>query len=178
VADASTELDLSKYIRDIPDFPKPGIIYKDITPLLADAEALRQAVDRLTEPFMGQGVELVVAAEARGFLFGPAVAYHLGAGFAPVRKPGKLPYDTHSIEYELEYGMDTLQIHTDGIRKEGKILLVDDVLATGGTMAATSQLVRQAGGDVVGYGFIIELGFLKGREKLNHQTPVVSLLSY
>ena len=131
---------LAEFIRDVPGFPKPGIIFKDITPLLQDAGAFRQAVDQLAEPFRGAGVDLVVAAEARGFIFGGAVACELGAGFVPVRKPGKLPADTAAEEYELEYGTDALEIHTDAIQPGQRVLLLDDLLATGGTMAATAKL--------------------------------------
>lgn len=168
---------LARFIRDVPDFPKPGIIFKDITPLLADPAAFRQAVDQLAEPFRGAGVEAVVAAEARGFIFGGAVACELGAGFVPVRKPGKLPAETTSETYELEYGTDTLEIHTDAIRPGQKVLLLDDLLATGGTMAAIVRLVEKLGAEVVGIAFLIELSFLGGREKLKGYN-LISLIRY
>ena len=168
---------LARFIRDVPDFPKPGIIFKDITPLLADPAAFRQAVDQLAEPFRGAGVEVVVAAEARGFIFGGAVACELGAGFVPVRKPGKLPAETTSETYQLEYGTDTLEIHTDAVRPGQKVLLLDDLLATGGTMAATARLVEKLGAEVVGVAFLIELSFLRGREKLKDYN-LITLIQY
>ncbi len=168
---------LADSIRDVADFPKPGIIFKDITPLLADPAAFRQAVDQLAEPFRGAGVELVVAAEARGFIFGGAVACELGAGFVPVRKPGKLPYETAEETYELEYGTDALEIHTDAVRPGQRVLLLDDLLATGGTMLATARLVEKLGAEVVGMVFLIELSFLAGREKLKDYR-LVTLIQY
>jgi adenine phosphoribosyltransferase len=168
---------LAQFIRDVPDFPKPGIIFKDITPLLQDAGAFHQAVARLAQPFREAGVELVVAAEARGFIFGGAVARELGVGFVPVRKPGKLPAATTGETYELEYGTDTLEIHTDAVRPGQRVLLVDDLLATGGTMAAMAHLVEKLGATVVGIAFLIELKFLHGREKLKGRT-VVTLIQY
>jgi adenine phosphoribosyltransferase len=168
---------LAQFIRDVPDFPKPGIIFKDITPLLQDAGAFRQAVARLAQPFREAGVELVVAAEARGFIFGGAVARELGVGFVPVRKPGKLPAATTGETYQLEYGTDTLEIHTDAIRPGQRVLLLDDLLATGGTMAAMANLVEKLGATVVGIAFLIELKFLHGREKLKGRT-VVTLIQY
>lgn len=168
---------LADSIRDVADFPKPGIIFKDITPLLADPAAFRQAVDQLAEPFRGAGVELVVAAEARGFIFGGAVACELGAGFVPVRKPGKLPHETAEETYELEYGTDALEIHTDAVRPGQRVLLLDDLLATGGTMLATARLVERLGAEVVGIVFLIELSFLAGREKLKDYR-LVTLIQY
>ena len=168
---------LGDSIRDVADFPKPGIIFKDITPLLADPAAFRQAVDQLAEPFRGAGVELVVAAEARGFIFGGAVACELGAGFVPVRKPGKLPHETAEEAYELEYGTDALEIHTDAVRPGQRVLLLDDLLATGGTMLATARLVEKLGAEVVGIVFLIELSFLAGREKLKDYR-LVTLIQY
>lgn len=168
---------LADAIRDVADFPKPGIIFKDITPLLADPVAFRQAVDQLAEPFRAGGVEVVVAAEARGFIFGGAVACALGAGFVPVRKPGKLPYETAGETYELEYGTDALEIHTDAIRPGQRVLLLDDLLATGGTMLAMARLVERLGAEVVGIVFLIELDFLKGREKLKDYR-LVTLIHY
>jgi len=159
-------MDLEKYIRDIPDFPTKGIIFKDITPLLADAGALDEAVRRLAEPYEGTGVECVAAVESRGFIFGAAVARQLGAGFVPIRKPGKLPHETVSKEYSLEYGTDAVEIHTDAVSPGSKVLMIDDLLATGGTMAAACELVASLGGRIVGIAFLIELGFLNGRAKL------------
>jgi len=159
-------MDLEKYIRDIPDFPTKGIIFKDITPLLADPGALDEAVRRLAEPYEGTGVECVAAVESRGFIFGAAVARQLGAGFVPIRKPGKLPHETVSKEYSLEYGTDAVEIHTDAVSPGSKVLMIDDLLATGGTMAAACELVASLGGRIVGIAFLIELGFLNGRAKL------------
>ena len=159
-------MDLEKYIRDVPDFPTEGIIFKDITPLLADAEALAEAVRLLAEPFERAGVELVAGIESRGFIFGGAVARQLGAGFVPLRKPGKLPYKTVRKEYALEYGTDAVEIHADAVQPGQKVLMVDDLLATGGTMAAACELVEGLGGRILGVAFLIELCFLNGREKL------------
>jgi adenine phosphoribosyltransferase len=158
--------DLRALIRDIPDFPKPGILFKDITPLLADAAALEQAVQGLAEYARPLRVECVLAAEARGFLLGPALAIALGTGFALARKPGKLPYETVSAEYELEYGADRLELHSDAVRPGTRVLVHDDLLATGGTARALCDLVEQVGGEVVGCGFLLELAFLGGRERL------------
>ncbi len=157
---------LQDFIRDVPDFPKEGVIFKDITPLLADAGALVEAVRQLAEPFHDKSVDVVVGMESRGFIFAPAVASELGAGFVPTRKPGKLPAETISHSYELEYGTDTLEMHADAIKPGQRVLMVDDLIATGGTMAAACALVRQLGGDIVGAAFLIELSFLNGREKL------------
>ncbi|HUU23574.1 MAG TPA: adenine phosphoribosyltransferase [Phycisphaerae bacterium] len=159
-------IDLESFIRDVPDFPKPGIVFKDITPLLADPAALKAACDRLAEPFAGTGVRKVVGIESRGFLFGVPVAERLGAGFVPVRKPGKLPAATVSQSYELEYGTDTIEIHADAIAPGEKVLMIDDLLATGGTMAAACELVEKLGGEIVGVALVIELCFLPGRAKL------------
>ena len=159
-------IDVSKYIRDVPDFPKPGIIFKDITPLLGDASAFRQTVDALAGPYEPAGVDIVAGIESRGFLFGPSVAQRLGAGLVPVRKPGKLPAETISQTYELEYGTDAVEIHTDAIRPGQNVLMIDDLLATGGTMAAACGLVEQLGGRIVGISFVIELAFLAGRDRL------------
>ena len=153
------------YIRDIPDFPKPGIVFKDITPMLANGEAFGAAVSEMA-CFVPQGVDTIVGIESRGFIFGAALAHLLGAGFVPVRKPGKLPADVHSIEYELEYGMDRLEIHRDALSAGHRIVIVDDLLATGGTAAATVSLVQQLGTEVEACLFVIELGFLKGRAAL------------
>ncbi|MCU1498462.1 MAG: apt [Acidimicrobiales bacterium] len=168
---------LAGLIRDIPDFPKPGVVFKDITPLLADPDALRTAVDGLADAFAGTRVDRVVGVEARGFILGAPVAYRLGAGFAPVRKAGKLPWDTEGESYELEYGTDLLEAHRDAVRPGESVLVVDDVLATGGTAAATGRLVEKLGGTVAGFAFLIELGFLAGRERIAAH-PVAALLTY
>jgi len=157
--------DLRTLIRDIPDFPKPGILFRDITPLLLDAPAFRETVERACAPFLKQ-VDVVVGIESRGFIVGAAVAYHLGTGLALVRKPGKLPAATYEARYDLEYGSDGLQIHQDAFRHGSRVLVVDDLLATGGTAAATVELVRKTGGDVVACAFVIELAALGGRKKL------------
>lgn len=169
-------MDLQTYIRDIPDFPKEGIVFKDITPLLGDAEAFRKAVDTLSGHFADAGVSKVMGAEARGFIFGGALAYTLGAGFVPARKPGKLPWKTTSHTYELEYGTDSLEVHTDAIAAGDVVLIVDDVLATGGTAAAKAALVETMGAKVAGFAFLIELDFLGGRSKLAEDADVISLI--
>ncbi len=169
--------DLRSLIRDIPDFPKRGIVFKDITPLMADAEALADAVRRLAEHARPLHVDCVVAAEARGFLLGPALALELGAGFALARKPGKLPYETVSAEYLLEYGAGALELHADAVASGKRVLVHDDLLATGGTAAALCELVEQLGGVVVGCDFLIELAFLNGRERLTGR-DVHALLTY
>lgn len=166
---------LAKILRDVQDFPKPGIVFKDITPLLADPAALSLAVEFLTQPFRDQHVDLVVGAESRGFIFGTAVARNLSAGFVPIRKPGKLPYKTRKVEYQLEYGTDAMEIHEDAIGDGDKVLMIDDLLATGGTMAACCHLVNSLGGQIVGVAFLIELCFLNGREKFNG-LPVHSVI--
>jgi adenine phosphoribosyltransferase len=168
---------LRSLVRDIPDFPKPGIGFKDITPLMADAGALADAVRRLAEYARPLQVDCVVAAEARGFLLGPALAVELGAGFALARKPGKLPYQTVSIEYVLEYGPGALELHTDAVSTGTRVLVHDDLLATGGTAATLCELVEQLGGEVVGCGFLIELAFLNGRERLAGR-DVHTLIAY
>jgi adenine phosphoribosyltransferase len=157
---------LKSLIREVPDFPKPGILFYDITTLLKDAQGLRTLIDALGAQFAGRGIDKVVGIEARGFIFAPAVAYALNAGFIPVRKPKKLPAAVERIEYQLEYGTDALEMHVDAIRRGEHVLIVDDVLATGGTAAAVTKLVENLGGKVAGLGFVIELDFLKGREKL------------
>jgi len=157
---------LERYIRDIPDWPKKGILFRDITPLLADPQAFAAAVYALCADFGGTGIEYVAAVEARGFIFGAAVAKTLGVGFVPIRKKGKLPFKTESISYALEYGTDTLQVHRDAIRSKAKVLMVDDLLATGGTMAAACKLIEKIGGRVAGIAFLIELKELAGRNKL------------
>lgn len=172
---AATEL--RRLIRDIPDFPEAGIVFKDITPLMADPQALALAVKGLAEYARPLDVDCVIAAEARGFLLGPALALELEAGFVLARKPGKLPYETVSAEYLLEYGSDQLELHSDAIGKGARVLVHDDLLATGGTAAALCDLVEQLGGEVVGCGFLIELAFLSGRERLAPY-DVHALLSY
>lgn len=169
--------DLKSYIRDIPDFPKKGIIFKDITTLLQDRGAFRQAIEQLAERFKAEKIDLVVAIDARGFILGGALAYKLGAGFVPVRKKGKLPYKTNSAAYELEYGTDTLEVHNDAIKPGERVLIIDDLLATGGTMQAVTDLVQNLKGEIAGIGFLIELTFLNGIEKLK-SFPVFSLIKY
>ena len=157
---------LRKYIRNVPDFPKKGIVFRDITTLLQDKEAFRSAIDILYDRYRSQRVDKIVSVESRGFIFGSALAYRLGSGFVPVRKPKKLPSKTIREEYQLEYGTDALEIHTDAIDKGDKVLFVDDLIATGGTVAASCRLVKRLGGEIVGLAFLVELSFLKGREKL------------
>jgi len=169
-------MDIKRLIREIADFPKPGIGFKDITPVLADGEALHWIVDRLADRYRGR-VDVVVGIESRGFIAGAPVAYALGVGLAVVRKPGKLPYDTHSVSYELEYGGDSLEIHVDAIRPGQRAVIIDDLLATGGTARAALELAKKVGADVVECGFIIELGFLNGAGQLA-PTPVFSLIRY
>jgi adenine phosphoribosyltransferase len=169
-------VELASYIRDIPDWPKEGVIFKDITPLLADAEAFRTAIDAMADAYADAGITKVMGAEARGFIFAGALAYRMGAGFIPARKPGKLPWDTTAMEYELEYGTDSLEVHADAFSTDDVVLIVDDVLATGGTAAAKAALVSGAGGTVAGFAFLIELDFLSGRQKLDPEARVVSLI--
>jgi len=159
-------MNLKSLIREVPDFPKPGINFYDITTLLQNAGGLRAVIDDLGAAYKGKGIEIVAGIEARGFIFAPAVAYALNAGFVPVRKPKKLPAATERVEYQLEYGTDVLEIHKDAIEPGQKVLIVDDVLATGGTAKAVTQLVEKLGGNLVGLSFVIELDFLKGRDKL------------
>lgn len=170
-------VDLKKYIRDIPDWPKEGILFRDITPLLANPEAFAAAVKELSAGFTEAGIEYVAAVEARGFIFGSAVAEKLGAGFVPIRKKGKLPWQTESITYDLEYGTDTLEIHRDAVERGAKVLMVDDLLATGGTMAAACKLIEKIGGNVTGIAFLIELAALGGAEKISDY-EVTSIISY
>lgn len=170
-------MDFKSYIRDVPDFPKPGILFKDITPLLQDYSALNRAADHLIKDLEVGSVDKVVGMESRGFIFGPMLADRLEAGFIPIRKPGKLPYKTLSESYDLEYGTDTLEIHIDGIANGDRILIHDDVLATGGTALATTKLVEKLGGVIVQCNFLIELSFLKGREKLKSH-KVKALMAY
>jgi adenine phosphoribosyltransferase len=173
IADAAW---LADRLRDVPDFPKPGIVFKDLTPLLADVEAFRFTVDALADRVAEQSVEKVVGVEARGFIFASAIAYRLGSGLVPVRKPGKLPWHTATETYELEYGTDSLEVHEDAISAGDDVYVIDDVLATGGTAAATCRLVERLGGRVAGVGFVVELGFLGGRAKLPDY-DVVSLIT-
>lgn len=168
---------LAGHIRDIPDFPKPGIMYKDITPLLASPEAFRATVDGIAEHFEGHPIDRVLGVEARGFIISAPVAYRFGAGFVPVRKAGKLPWQIEREEYELEYGTDLLEIHRDAVRPGERVLIIDDVMATGGTAAATVRLVEKLGGEVAGLGFIIELAFLGGRAKVAGNN-IISLITY
>jgi adenine phosphoribosyltransferase len=169
--------DISKYIRDVPDFPKPGIIFKDITPLLTDPVGFKATVDQLCEPFKGKEIDLCLGVEARGFLFAAAAAYQLDAGVTIVRKPGKLPYTTVEESYELEYGTDTLQMHTDAIQPGQKVLVLDDLIATGGTVEAVKRMIEKAGGEIVSFAFVVELDFLHGRDKLG-DANIHSLLHY
>jgi adenine phosphoribosyltransferase len=169
--------ELRELIRDIPDFPQPGIVFKDATPLFANGPALERAIDALSEHAAGRRPELVVAPEARGFILGAAVAARGGAGFIPVRKPGKLPYETASVSYELEYGIDELHMHVDALADGARVLLHDDLIATGGTMAAIEDLVEQAGAEVVGMSFLMELAFLDGRSRLRTE-DVFSLIRF
>jgi adenine phosphoribosyltransferase len=170
-------MDLADFIRDIPDFPKPGILFKDITPLLADPQAFRTSIERLKSQYEDRPLDAVAAAEARGFLFAAPLALIMHLPLIPLRKPGKLPFRTHNHEYELEYGRAELQVHIDSIRPTARVLLVDDVLATGGTMQAGCKLVEKAGGQVAGCAFLVELAFLKGRQKLAPH-DVFSLIRY
>jgi adenine phosphoribosyltransferase len=164
-------------IRDIRDFPKPGIVFKDITPLLANGPLFGKTIDLIAERYNRQKIDTVLGIESRGFIIGAALAYRLGAGFSVVRKPGKLPYETHRASYALEYGMDTLEIHIDAISRDARVIIADDLIATGGTAAATAELVTKLGGTVVECAFVIELSFLKGREKLK-PFGVYSVLQY
>lgn len=170
-------MDVKSLIRNIPDFPKPGIVYRDITTLLNNPEGLRHVIDHFSESFADEKIDYVVGIESRGFIFGAPIAYNLGAGFVPVRKAGKLPSKTHSVEYELEYGTDCLEIHQDAIQSGSRILVVDDLMATGGTAAATAALLNKLGTELVGFAFIIELLALEGRDKLNG-VPIQSLVTY
>lgn len=168
---------LKQLIREVPDFPKPGILFYDITTLLKDRLGFARLIDALTEHYLNKDIDLVLGIEARGFIFGPALAYRLNAGFVPVRKPKKLPAETVKWTYDLEYGSDTLEIHKDAIQRGQRIIIVDDLLATGGTAKATAELARSLGADICGLGFVVELDFLNGRDKLG-QYDVFSLLHY
>lgn len=168
---------IQRAIRDVPNFPKPGIVFRDITPLLANGTLFAKTIDLLAERYQGKQIDTVLGIESRGFIVGAALAYKLGAGFSVVRKPGKLPYETHKASYELEYGTDALEIHVDALAPRSRVIIADDLIATGGTAAATAELVSKLGGTVVECAFIIELTFLKGREKLK-KFGVFSLLQY
>ena len=169
-------MDLLTFIRDIPDFPKPGIIFKDITPLLNNPEAFKAAIDQLASRYAGKRIDKIVGIEARGFIFAGALAYRLGTGMVPVRKKGKLPYKTLSETYELEYGTDTMEMHEDAIKPGDHVLVLDDLIATGGTLAATCRLVEKLGGSIVEVAILIELSFLNGREKVK-EYPYFTLLT-
>ncbi|MBN3895145.1 MAG: adenine phosphoribosyltransferase [Nostoc sp.] len=172
-------MDLKSLVRDIPDFPKPGILFRDITTLLRDPEGLRYTIDFLTQKCNEAGItaDYVIGIESRGFIFGSPLAYKLGVGFIPVRKKGKLPAAVHSIEYELEYGTDCLEVHQDALHQGSRVLIVDDLIATGGTASATAKLVQKIGCELVGFGFIIELRDLQGRKYLP-DVPIISLIEY
>lgn len=170
-------LDLRSYIRDIPDFPKPGIVFRDITPLLRHAEAFRESIERMAAHFAEREVDIIVAAEARGFIFAAPLAVKLGAGFVPIRKPGKLPFDTHAFHYELEYGTDTLEMHIDGVNGGERVLVVDDLLATGGTVETCCRLLEKVGATIVGCAFLIALDSLGGAERIGDY-DIFSLIHY
>ena len=170
-------MELKKYIRDIPDWPKKGVIFRDLTPLFKDPAAFKYAVDQLHQRYRGTPVDKVCGIEARGFILAPTVAYLLGCGFIPVRKPKKLPWETEKVTYDLEYGTDTLEIHRDAVQAGERILLIDDLLATGGTAAGVVKLIQRLGGKLAGVGFLVELTFLNGRSKLEGQ-DIFSMISY
>lgn len=170
-------VDLKAFIRDIPDFPKPGIVFKDITPLLASHEAFSAAIAGFVEHYRDEAIDIIVAAESRGFIFATPIALELGVGFVPIRKPGKLPFDKHSHTYDLEYGSDTLEMHVDGLESGQRVLVVDDLLATGGTVSACCEMVRKCGATVAGCTFLIELAFLGAAKRLEPY-PVHSLIRY
>ena len=169
-------MDLNALVRDVPDFPKPGIVFKDITPLLSDAQALKHVTELTVARFAGEKITKVVGIESRGFILAPAIAIGLGCGFAPIRKPGKLPWKCYEESYSLEYGKDRIEIHVDAVDASDRVLVVDDVLATGGTMAAALKLVRRCGGNVAGVAFLVDLAFLGGAKRLD--CPLYSVLTY
>lgn len=175
--DSPAEQELKRLIREVPDFPKPGILFYDITTLLKDPRGLKAVIDTIAANYRDRKIDTVIGVEARGFIFAPALAYHLGAGFVPVRKPKKLPWEVERCSYELEYGSDTLEIHRDAVSGGQNVLIADDLLATGGTARATAQLVEKLGGTVAGLAFVVELEFLPGRERLDGY-DVFSLLKY
>ena len=170
-------VDLYQYVRDIPDYPKPGILFRDITPMLANPDALKAAAAAMAAPYKGQKIDMIAAAEARGFIFAAPLAIELGAGFVPIRKPGKLPFDMHSFAYDLEYGTDELQIHIDGVKPGQRVLVIDDLLATGGTMEACCRLLERCDAEIVGCSFLIHLVQLGGQERLRPYS-VNSVLRY
>ncbi|MCK4998118.1 MAG: adenine phosphoribosyltransferase [Anaerohalosphaera sp.] len=170
-------MDLREYIRDIPDYPIEGILFRDITPLLGDRAALAAAIDALSKPYVDMGIDYVAAVEARGFIFGSAVAKAINAGFIPMRKPGKLPHKSESLSYDLEYGSNTIEVHVDAIKPGSKVLMVDDLLATGGTMDAACKLIERLGGKIAGLTFLIELTGLNGRDLLPNY-PIHTVISY
>jgi len=170
--------ELKRLIRDVPDFPKPGINYKDFTPLLADPAALALAVELMANPYRGKGIDLVIGAESRGFIFGTAIAQALSAGFVPIRKPGKLPRSVHGVDYALEYGSDRLEIHSDALGKDHRVLLIDDLMATGGTLQASCMLVGMCGAQIAGIAVLIELSFLNGRDRLKEFGELHSVIKY
>lgn len=170
--------ELKKIVREIPDYPKPGILFYDITTLLKDAEAFRKVIDILSERYRDRGITKILGIDSRGFIFAPCVAYNLGAGFVPVRKKGKLPAETLSVDYELEYGSNTIEIHKDALETGDKVVIIDDLIATGGTAAATAQMVEELGAELVEMAFMIELSFLEGRKNLPEDAEVFSILKY
>lgn len=169
---------LKSKIRDIPDFPKPGIIFKDLTPLLKDPAAFAFAIDVMAERCRSLKPDFIAGIEARGFIFAPTIAYRLGIGFIPIRKPGKLPYKVEKLEYQLEYGTDCIEVHADAVEKGDRVVLIDDLLATGGTAGAAAKLLSALGADIVGIGFLVDLAFLNGRSRLSKDSDVFALLSY
>jgi len=171
----NSSVNLTEYIRDIPDWPKKGILFRDITPLLADSKAFASAVEALAGPYKNRNIDYIAAVEARGFIFGAAVAVNLNVGFVPIRKKGKLPFKTDSITYDLEYGTDTLEVHTDAVKKGSSVLMIDDLLATGGTMAAACRLIEKIGGRIEGIAFLIELAALQGRKKIENYNISVEM---
>ena len=173
----TASIDLRQFVRDIPDFPKPGILFKDITPLLANPNAFRASIDQLANHYQEEAIDVVVAAEARGFVFAAPLALALNVSFVPIRKPGKLPFDRHSFEYDLEYGSDTLEIHVDGVEPGQRVLVVDDLLATGGTVDACCRLLEKCGANIMGCAFVIELLGLGGRAKIGDY-DIYSLIQY
>ena len=174
----SNSINLVDFIRDVPDFPKPGITFKDITPLLGSHAALTECIDQFVAKYQNEKIDVIAAAEARGFLFAVPLAMRLGVGMVPIRKPGKLPFEKHSYSYDLEYGSDTLEMHVDGIQEGQNVLVIDDLLATGGTLAAAEKLVHRAGGSVVGAVCVIELTGLRGRDKLGCDVAVLQTYAF